>query len=308
MLRRAQAAVLGVIVGSVGAVVFRLWGQISQIRWQLDWRYFLLSVGLVVGAILAWGWAWAWLLRKLGQTQFPLRQMASLYIYSNAAKYVPGGAWNYVARVYLGRQQGMAGSQVLAASLIEILGSLFTGTCLYSVSLFFPHTLSPIIPPALLSLLVILLLIALSPPAVDFLFKIWSSLRKIEYKKTAGFGWKVYVIYILASLLTWIIIGVAFFIFILGVYPISIMYATEVSGLWLLSFVVSLLAIGIPQGIGIREGFVFLALNRLMPVPVAVSIALLSRAWLVVCDILATLIWLLFDKVFGNIISITRTG
>jgi uncharacterized membrane protein YbhN (UPF0104 family) len=88
----------------------------------------------------------------------------------------------------------------------------------------------------------------------------------------------------------------------MSIYPLSLRQMPEVIGGFSFSIIVGLIAIGIPQGLGVREGVLTLSLQALVPLPVAVSISLFSRFWLVLCELLATLLWWGFDRLSPGIL------
>jgi len=293
---RLQAALVGLIIGSIIALLIRLWDQIQRIPWRFNGWYLSLSVVLLVMGIVGWAIVWSWMLQRLGKQRLPLRETASVYIYGNAAKYVPGAVWNYFARVYLGQRQGVEMRRMWIANLIEILVSLCTGLILYGGSLLWPHIHRPFLPKQLIVILITALLAVISPPVLHVLD---SSVRKLYGQSSQHepvlLSWSNLVAYVVFSCITWLLIGLAFYFLVQSVYRLPLDYLPEAIGVWSLSVVAGLAAIGIPQGLGVKEGILVMAMNAVVPLPVALSISVLSRVWLIVCDLVATLSWWLVE-------------
>jgi len=297
-LKRAQAVVVGLIVGSIITAVLRLWGPISQIHWKFDIRYLLLSIGLVVVTIIGWAWVWAWMVRSLNPNPIALRQLASIYIYSNVAKYVPGSVWNYVARAHLGRQQDISQRQIWVANFVEVVTALFTGLTLYGVSLLWPHRHQPMLPTWMILLAALILCLSVSPIGLDILLRIITVFQRkgdVEQSPVRVQGEYIFV-YLIMSLIIWVIISFAFFMLIQSLYPLPFQHLTEVTGAYSFSFVAGLLAVGLPQGLGVREGILVVVLSSLVPLPLSFSIAIMTRFWLVMCDLLSVILWWYFEK------------
>jgi hypothetical protein len=103
--------------------------------------------------------------------------------------------------------------------------------------------------------------------------------------------WSEYGAYFALSYAIWTGIGVAFYLFIAGLYPVEPGFVPAAVGLWSLSVVAGLAALGIPQGLGVKEGLLVLGLSATLPVPVATAVAIASRLWMIVCDLMAVGIW-----------------
>jgi uncharacterized membrane protein YbhN (UPF0104 family) len=299
---RLQAAFVGLIVGSITVLLIRLWGQIRRIPWRFNGLHLSLSVVLLVTGIVSWAIVWSWMLQQLGKRRLPLRETASVYIYGNAAKYVPGAIWNYFARVYLGQRQGMEVRQMWIANLIEILVSLCTGLILYGGSLLWPHIHRSLLPKQLIVTLITALLAVVSPPALRVLDSLVRRLQRQggSQHQPILLSWGSFARYILFSCITWLLIGLAFYFLVQSVYPLPLNYLPEAIGVWSLSVVVGLAAVGIPQGLGVKEGILVMAMNAIVPLPVALSISVLSRVWLIACDLVATLAWWLIETALAK--------
>jgi hypothetical protein len=60
-------------------------------------------------------------------------------------------------------------------------------------------------------------------------------------------------------------------------------------------------AIGFPQGIGVKEAVLIFGLGFSLPLSQAVSVALLSRAWIIAGDLLALAAWWAADRIYLRI-------
>jgi hypothetical protein len=301
--RRIQAALVGAIAGSMIAVVLKLREQIIDYPWDFQPAYLVLSTTLVVIATLYWAIFWAWMLKRMYGSQASLVQTANIYIYGNTAKYLPGSVWNYFARGYLGTRIGIPASSVWIVSLYEILLALFTGAAVYLLSLGFPHQHQPAFSIEWVGLVTVGLFLSLSPPAIQLAISLAGRILK---RSSEGirmrYSYLDYLTYTSFSFFTWVLVGAGFYLLVRSVIPLPFYQLPEFAGLWGLAVVISLASIGIPQGIGIKEGVLVLAMAASMPVPAAVGIAVLSRIWTIACEVISTGLWWLFGAIGGRII------
>lgn len=293
---RIQAGLVGLILGSIVSVIIKTWGQIYHIQWHFNFVFLLFSIFIVTSLTIAWAFIWSWLLRQIGGTSISMHQTVSVYIYGNASKYIPGSVWNYMSKAYLGGKAGYKQQDIWIANIIEFIGSIVTGFIIYQISFFWPHTHALLVSPILLLVGTLVLFFVNSPIGLEWFFSIVQVWRK---KKTNGrnislkFGH--YCVYILVSCLIWSGAGVGFYLFLQSFYSFNPMYLPQVVGIWSFVASIGLLAIGFPQGFGIKEGLLILLLSATLPFSIVFSLAILSRAWTIFCDLLALLLWGLVD-------------
>ncbi len=293
-LNRLQAALTGLVAGSIIWTVSTLWQRISQIQWHLQWAPLAVAVVLLVASLIGWAFAWSWMLGNLEGQAIPLWASARFYIYANAAKYIPGSVWNFFARAYLGGRAGRRPRTIWTATLFEFAAGIFTGLLLYAVSLIWPHTHPALLSPVLAWGLPALLLILISPPVINRLANVLKKNGPAIRLKSSTF-----LIYLFLSIGTWVLIGSAFWLFLTSLDPaISTAFLPEAIGLWSIAVAAGMAAVGFPQGIGVKEAVLVFGLGFSMPLSQAVSVALLSRAWIIAGDLLALATWWIADRIY----------
>ncbi|MCS6800715.1 MAG: hypothetical protein RMM58_09740 [Chloroflexota bacterium] len=284
-LRRLPGAFAVAIIAAMAAIAIRRWEDVRAQEWQVAPALLALSVAIVVAVVLLGTLAWAVVVRHLGAARASVREIASIYLYSNLARYLPGAVWNLAARAYLGHRQGLGQRQIWIATAIDLTVAVATGLLLYSVTVAAGG--AAVVPPLLAAGGALALFAAVSPP----------SLRRLSRLLGRGAGptevlqWRVYIAYLGASCAAWGGMGVAFFFFVAGLYPVTGSFALSAIGLWSLSAVAGLAAVGVPQGVGVKEGVLVLGLSSALPAPAALAIALASRLWLMLCDVIAAGVW-----------------
>jgi uncharacterized membrane protein YbhN (UPF0104 family) len=86
-------------------------------------------------------------------------------------------------------------------------------------------------------------------------------------------------------IISWVIGGVGFYLFVDSVYPVAPPYILFLTGALAISSTLGLIAIFAPSGLGVREGALVYLLLLMMPAPVAVIISILTRIWMTLIEI-----------------------
>lgn len=291
-LRRGQAILMGAAIG-FGIVIFSsYWNEIGAVQWQVTPLTFFASLFVLVGALSGWAWVWAWLVRQLGAPNASLYRLAATMIQSGMAKYLPGALWNYIARSYFGHSVTVGQKSIWLANLLELIAAIGTGFLLYGASLMWPHRHQPMLSAATAIFLGLLCFACGSPSALALVFRTAGTLPRLNHLNSwPSLSWVDYCLLLVSSVLTWLWVGGGFWLLVLSVYPVQNFHAVELVGGWLFSFVAGLLAIGVPQGIGVRDGILVVILSASMPLPTAIGLATLSRLWLIIGDFVTPFLW-----------------
>ncbi|GIW09926.1 MAG: hypothetical protein KatS3mg061_0983 [Dehalococcoidia bacterium] len=284
-LVRVQGGLALVLMLGVLLALWQRWDQVRAERWQLAPLPLALSLGVLVAALLLWALVWAGMLRRLGATARSRREIAWVYLSSNLARYLPGAVWNLVARAYLGGRYGLGQRRVWTATAIDLGLAVASGLLIYLLSGAVGAPVPVPVPIAAGGALVVLALI--SPPVLAGLD------RRLAARSGRGvvLGWRELGGYLGCSLLIWVAIGLAFGLLLSALYPLEPVLLPAAAGAWSLAVVVGLVAPGVPQGLGVREGVLMLMLASLVPLPTAAALAVASRFWMICGDVLAVGIW-----------------
>jgi hypothetical protein len=102
--------------------------------------------------------------------------------------------------------------------------------------------------------------------------------------------------FLLWGILMHILIGSAFYLFVTSVVQLPSETFPHVIAMWSFSAMVGLISFFAPYGLGVRESTLVLLLSAHMPVGLAIAVALLSRLWTVIGDVLSSLLALLWTR------------
>lgn len=241
--------------------------------------YMALSIFVVFLGVQAWIWV-----QILNDSEKQISSYRGLVIYmtSQFAKYLPGGFWNLVGRVYLTSKHGVVLGTQMTAILYEnmMLGIV---SVIYGIILL--YTFHFILLPVLLALAVLLPVSYYFYEPVRVFFQ--SMIRKLS-KRFAGMELSLprgrFYLYLSYYFLSHLLQGSAFWLLLrtFGVESVGIVTA---SGIFAVSWLIGLIS-PLPGGIGVREGALVFLLSFLVPVTVATQISIITRIWSLLGELL----------------------
>lgn len=254
------------------------WQQLVSYQWQLDWSQLLLALLFLTIAFLLSIGGWHLISVRLGGSLGPYRD-AEIYCVTVLARRLPGPLWQVVGRVYLYGRASVPRAVTLWGNFWEISAQEFSGLLVSLLCLpFFPQR--PELASTVLAVATVLLaLVVLFPASLRWLLALlrrpsWAN-PAAELDRGATLGW----------------VGLYAFGWLQGgLILLSLARAMSSSAspdtLAIVGFVALSGAIGgllffLPADTGIREVSLSLLLASYYPLPVAIAIALLFRAWLV---------------------------
>ena len=92
---------------------------------------------------------------------------------------------------------------------------------------------------------------------------------------------------------TWLAYGCGLYLLGLSIHPLPLTAIPALVGIFAIAWVVGFLSFITPSGLGVREGVLGYLLSSLMPLPVALLLALLARVWLTLAELCcaALVVW-----------------
>jgi glycosyltransferase 2 family protein len=259
------------------------WRALVEFEWQVAPALLLASIAAHVG-VLAWGvWVWGRVQRCFAGQPIPQRVLLRIWFLSNLARYIPGKVFQFVAVAHLGRAAGLGSSVLLASLLVHTGVTLLAATVLAGYTL--GSLLLPWAPSALVGSLAALISILLVHPLP--LNAALATLGRLTRRDVLGWRgrWIDGVVLLAFSLFSWLLYGVAYYLFLVSLTPLPIGTLPMLSGVNALSFVAGYLAIVTPGGLGVREAAMTALLLPLLPRSVAAVLAIASRLWTIAAEI-----------------------
>jgi hypothetical protein len=263
--RALRVGIVGIFVIFFGLTVYRNWAELQTYDWQADLRY-ILYAGL--GYPLAYVptiWCWHRIIGRVG-CFWDVRINTHIFSLTSLGRYVPGAIWHIAGRAYWYQEQGIPGSQVVIGSAWETIVFVASGLLMY--------TLVGWRQMHLFSLGTILLAILL-PVALGRLIAItWRRLGLVPPSTMRPLD--ILILYGLLGL-AWAFGGLLLWWVTNAIYPLEVSALPSVIGIWGLTGAIGIVAGFLVGGLGIRELTLSALLSQLIPLPVAIVVALAFR-------------------------------
>ena len=305
---RPRALTIRHIVGWTLAVcgtaylVWKLHAQWDDLR-TVDWHVGWLTI-LAVPAVMAGQWLVGLTVATcLAYTRArpSTGRVVGIYLISQAAKYLPaGGVLNISTQtVLLSRLDGVtvkASVFGVGAALAIVISSAVSAFGLASFA-------DP--DAGVYSRLAVLALPAALAALRSAWF--WAIAARVLRRRTGDTSaaerrrppFRVTVLLALQGLATWVLLGGSLALIAAENTPVSPMTAVRLCGLMAASWVVGVVSIGVPAGIGVRDSFLMILLQRVLPNPWPVAIPVISRLVWVVADLANLVPGLLLHRARG---------
>lgn len=234
-----------------------------------------------------YGWLWRTILATLG-ANIRTSTATAITAVSALGKYAPGKVWFTLGRMSLVRKEGVAEDKVLVSVVLEIAFTLLAGLMLLgSAVAFVPRGQVPT-PVYLIFLLAPLCLLVLYPPVMNRLLGVGlRRLKRPRIELRLSYGRLLAILGI--CLLDWIAQGVGSFVLIASFCPLSIRQLPVLLGGYAISWMTGFLVLVSPAGLGVREGVFTLILKTVVPEPLAIIAALVTRVWMTLGELAAAL-------------------
>jgi hypothetical protein len=138
--------------------------------------------------------------------------------------------------------------------------------------------------PGWLVLLFLLGLIFLHPRVLQKILN-WALIHFKREPVSLSISYSDVLWILFVCIISWLIGGVGFYLFVDSVYPAAPQYILFLTGALAISSTLGLIAIFAPSGLGVREGVLVYLLLLMMPPPIAVIISILTRIWMTLIEI-----------------------
>lgn len=269
--RRADLLGIGFVVVAVGLAGYGLrdqWPEVWRAMTVIGWWRLLLATTLATAGLLATGEVYRHCLGALGG---PVSRAAARQIFfpSQIGKYLPGSVWPFLAQVRFAKRHGVAPATTLVAGAVFLVVHAVTSVPVATLVLFGRPSLADRLGWAGAGALVGLLL--LHPKVLG------KAIRVLGKRPDVELGWAQVGRPLAWMAPTWLCYGAAAFLLAapLGGDPARL--AVVCTGVFALGWLVGVVAVIAPAGLGAREAVIVLVLGPVLGVAAATSVALLLR-------------------------------
>jgi uncharacterized membrane protein YbhN (UPF0104 family) len=285
-LKTLQWAIVVVIFVFLGKMVWDNWRQVKDASFTFELFPLLLSTLVFAFSYFIQIWAWYLITLKLKIALSPSETLKT-WLYSQLGKYLPGKVWIFLGRFHFYELKGKSKKAISIALYFETITVIVAAGIISFVTLLFFEKTDLVysgMPFWWMLFPLIFALVFLHPKVLQKIlnwvlvkFKRESISLSISYRDILG------VLFL--CILSWLIGGVGFYLFINSVFPIPSTHILYLMGALAFSSTLGLIALFAPSGLGVREGILVYLLSFMMPGPVAVIISLLTRIWMTLIEI-----------------------
>lgn len=282
-----------VIFTCLGINLLKNWNDVRGYKWHFHYSFLAFSFLLLVGISFFLAFNWGLILRLFSQN-LGWRQSTKIWLLSQIAKYLPGGIWNWVGRVYWCEREGVPKAETVGSIVLETVLMLLSGMIvIFSVSVLgVDITLKGSRVLYLIAILgglfVFLLALSTWTRGLNFALRLLGKgeMRFDFDNSRRGDILVLLVLYILVAIIS----GISFYLFTLSIYPLPFAALLPIMGIHWISFILGFLSPFVPSGLGIRESTLALLLSYYLPTSAAIVISLLARIWLIIGELIGAAI------------------
>ncbi len=282
----ARWIIIVIIFVFLGKMVWENWGQVKDASFTLRPFTFFLSTLTFTFSYFVQVWAWYLITLKLG-IALSIKETLESWFYSQLGKYLPGKVWLLLGRFYFYEAKGKPKKLISTALYFEMASIIMAGGIIFLASLFLFREVSCFFQDEQIGLIFLLVLIALLFLHPRFLQKIinWILIRFKRGTITLSISYFDILKILFFCILSWLIGGFGFYLFVNSIYPISSRHFLLLTGALAVSSTIGLIAFFAPAGLGVREGTLVYLLTRLIPTPIAVILSITTRLWMTLIEI-----------------------
>jgi uncharacterized membrane protein YbhN (UPF0104 family) len=213
---------------------------------------------------------------------------------SQVAKYIPGGIWFTLGRVYLAKDMKLKAEIIALSVVIETVLTFLVCILLFLLSIVFSEQHTPAHSLFVIPIFIIFLIIlqpSILNKLINFALKIFK--RPAIHLSMSYTQLLTLSLYFLGFLIAQLI---GFYFLINSIYPLAISKMFELITAYTVSWMAGFIVIFAPSGLGVREGVMTLLLSPILPTPLAIAISFIARVWMIVFEIVIFFVGLIVKK------------
>ena len=285
-LRILEWAIVVAIFLFLGKMVWDHWNQVKDTPFTLRPFPFILSTLIFAFSYFIQIWAWYLITLKLEIALSPSETLKT-WFYSQLGKYLPGKIWLFLSRFHFYESKGKSKKTISIALYLETVTIIMGAGLIFLAALIFHREIRLFYSwrhPGWLVLLFLLGFIFLHPRVLQKILN-WALIHFKREPVSLSISYSDVLWILFVCIISWVIGGVGFYLFVDSVYPAAPQYILFLTGALAISSTLGLVAIFAPSGLGVREGALVYLLSFMMATPVAVIISILTRIWMTLIEI-----------------------
>ena len=286
----AQAILAVILIGFVGRSVYLNWTELSTLEVTFNIRpLWILSAAITVwltyGLLIE---AWRRVVTGWNQT-LDYGPAMRIWCLSNLGRYLPGKIWSVAALAVLAQRTGVAGWAAAGSAVVMQIIALGTGVLVVSVSA--PGVATPIALGSAFCLAGCVVGALTWQPAVDRIGRLVGPRMELRALPV-----QAALLATAVTLTSWIAYGMAFWMLAKGIFGGSDLSAFQATGVFAAGYIVGLLALFAPGGVGVRELVFVAVLAPVLGSGGALALSIAARLLLTATEAVAALGALFVDR------------
>lgn len=283
--RRIRVDLLGIVfvLLAVGVAAWALRAELPAVgdaMVKIGWWRFLLAGVLAVAGLLATAEVWRHCLAALGARVTPAAARR-IFFPAQVGKYLPGSVWPFIAQVRYARRYDVRPGLALLAGTVFLVVHLVTSVAVSALLL--------VSQPTLFSKfgwfgLVGLLSLALLHPKLQA-WLVRKLAKRTEGVEPPSLGWTDVLRPLAWMVPAWVCYGLAGYVIASPLGADGLQLFLVASGAFALGWLVGLLVVFAPAGVGAREAVLILVFTPALGIAGATSVALLLRVVHTLADV-----------------------
>lgn len=278
-------ALYALVLGSIGFFFVRAfqknWDKVAAHHFELDYLALAFALLALVATYVLAMFAWHRSINALsGGAKLRVSQSLAAVNSSNLTKYLPGKVWSYAFQLYWLSGAGFSKALVTYVNIVNLAVSIVT-TLIAGVALLLVDPGKLGFQATLAALLAIVLADVLGVKFHAPLFRFGLALlgrlfkRKLSYFEPPARVWfELHALHLLAAFA----FGLAAYLTAIGIgYSLPLARAPLVMASLLIADLVGFVAIFVPGGLGVREGFMYMMLGGAASGSLALTLPLAIR-------------------------------
>lgn len=293
--RLGQAAVVTAMLVFVGREIVARWSDFASLGSSLspDWALMAASAAAVLCSYVVLIWTWQHTVRAWGE-RLPFGDAARIWFVSNLGRYVPGKVWQIGAMGILAQRVGVSPVAAVGSSLVVSIVNVLAGAAVAAVASSGTHAAPPWAFPATIALSCAVIAAPWLLPVVG---RVTSAVLRREIRVPALPHSAIWIAAV-GCTAAWLLYGVAFrwmHIALLG-HATGTLAGSTSAFTW--SYLIGFLVLFAPGGIGVREYALIplLASFGIASGGEALLVALGSRLWLTILEVVPGLVYLIVRR------------
>ena len=285
-LRLLGAFVTGLLVAVTAFLIWQSRKTLVDVLQTARYEYLVGVFGLYSVSIAWVAFGWHLVVRHLG-SQSSLLVDLKAYVYTLAARRLPGPLWYVAGRTVLGGRLGIPRRVSALSSGIEVVLSIVSGI-IVGMPAILMQTKGAGFAIGIFVLIELLGLTLLHPKVLQgLLARLGHQIQPGRLAASRVLSW------LGAYVAMWLSGGLMTYVLVAAIYPVDVSHLPRIVSLWALTGVVSYVGFFLPHNLGLSEVALSGLLSSVLPLSIAVATAVLMRVLTTVFDLMwsSLLLW-----------------